>query len=157
MTTWKSDVNILKKQVNSWTRFRSSVYDLIQGSQPGSIKNPYSRCHDVIKKNFYIWQYRSAMNSSELPYYYHTFLVFQHKKLTFSLFWGYLETNCLLMASFYQGKWVKTSEIRTKRQKSEWVNENPYAKWNPSSHPYTSWKSEQQGLNPSSWDPCLMA
>ena len=52
-------------------------------------KNPYSRCHDVMKKKFYIWQYRSAMNSSELPYYYHIFLVFQHKKLTFSLFWGY--------------------------------------------------------------------
>ena len=120
-----------------------SKFEDLQGSQPGSMKNPDSRRHDVIKKHFYVLQYRSAMNSWELPYYYHTFLVFQHKKLTFSLFWGYLETNCLLMASFYQGKWVKTSKIWTKRQKSEWVNENPYAKWNPSFHPYTSSKSKQ--------------
>ena len=96
----------------------------------------------------------NAMNSPELPccyhiiiillsYYYHIFLVSQHKKLSFSLFWGYLETICLLMTSFYQGKWVKTYKIWTKRQKSEWVNENPYAKWNPFFHHYTSWKSEQ--------------
>ena len=97
-----------------------------------------SRCHE---EKFYIWKYHSAMNSSELPYYYHIFLVFRHKKLTFSLFWGYLETNCLLMASFYCGRWVITSKIWTKRQRSEWVKENPYAKWNPSFHPYTGWKT----------------
>ena len=66
-----------------------------QGSQPGSIKNPYSRCHDVIKKKFYIWQYRSAMNSSELPYYYHTFLVFQYKKTDFQFILGKLGNKLL--------------------------------------------------------------
>ena len=91
----------------------------MQGSQPASTKNPNSRYQEAIKKKIYIWQYRSAMNSSELSYYYHVFLVFQHKKLTLSLFWEYLETNCLLMTSFYHGKWVKTSKIRTERQKSE--------------------------------------
>ena len=96
----------------------SNVRNYYQDSQPGSTKNPYSRCHDAIKKNFCIWKYRSAMNSSELPYYYHIFLVFKHKKLTFSLFWGSLETNCSLMASLYQGKWVKTS-------KSELIGKNP--------------------------------
>ena len=47
-----------------------------------------------------------------------------------------------------------TSKIRTTRQKSQWVDENPYAMWNLSFHPYTRWKFEQWGLNPSSWDPC---
>ena len=60
------------------------------------------------------------------------------------------------MTSFYQGRWVITSKIGTGRQKSEWFKENPYATRNPSFHPYTSWKSEQWGLNPSSWDPCIL-
>ena len=109
-------------------------------------------------EKFDIWLYHSAMNSSELPYLYRIFIVFQHKKLTFNSFWGYLYlgTNCLLMISFYQGRWVITSKIRTTRQKSEWVNENPYATWSPSFCPYTSWKSKQQGLNPSSWDPWVL-
>ena len=67
---------------------------ICQGSQPASTKDPYSRCHDVIKKHFYIWQYRSAMNSWELPYYYHTFLVVQHRKLTQFIF-GILRNKLL--------------------------------------------------------------
>ena len=55
-------------------------------------------------EKFDIWPYHSTMNSSELPYPYRIFTVFQHNKLTFSSFWGYLGTNCLLMASFYQGR-----------------------------------------------------
>ena len=55
-------------------------------------------------EEFGIWQYHSTMNSFELPYPYHIFIVFQHKKLTFGSFLGYLETSCLLMASFYQGR-----------------------------------------------------
>ena len=53
------------------------------------------------------------------------FIGFQHNKLTVSSFLGYLETNCLLMASFYQGKWVITYKIRTTRQKSKWVSRGP--------------------------------
>ena len=55
-------------------------------------------------EEFDIWLYHSTMNSSELPYPYRIFIVFQHKKLTFSSFLGYLETICLLMASFYRGR-----------------------------------------------------
>ena len=55
-------------------------------------------------EEFGIWLYHSAMNSSELPYPYRIFIVFQHKKLNFSSFLGNLETSCSLMASFYQGR-----------------------------------------------------
>ena len=129
----------------------------MQGSQPGSTKILTAGVRWPSRNCFTFWQYRSAMNSSELPYYDHIFLVFQHKKLTFNLIWGYLETNCILMVSFYQEKWVTASKIRTERQKSEWINENAYAQWNRSFHPYTSWKSEQWGLNPGSWDPWYAA
>ena len=95
------------------------------------------------QKNFYIWQYRSAMNSWELPYYDHTFLVSQRKKTDFQFILGMLGNKLLTYGIILPRELVKTSKIRTKRQKSEWVNENPYAKWNPSFHPYTRWKSEQ--------------
>ena len=53
-------------------------------------------------EEFDIWQYHSTRNSFELPYPYRIFIVFQHEKLTFRSFWGYLGTNCLFMASFYR-------------------------------------------------------
>ena len=44
-----------------------------QGSQPESIKDPYSRCEEAIRENFDIWPYHSTMNSSELRTYFYSF------------------------------------------------------------------------------------
>ena len=134
-------LNYCKDMGDCFKISRSNVK--LQGSQSGWTKNPYRRCEEAIMEEFGIWPYHSTMNSFELSYPYHIFIVFQHKKLTFGSFLGCLETSCLLMASFYRRRWVIISKIRTTRQKSKWVKENPYLTWNPSFCPYTSWKSEQ--------------
>ena len=54
----------------------SAVEFVFQGSQPEWTKNPYSRCEEAIMEKFDIWSYHSTMNSSELPYPYHIFIVF---------------------------------------------------------------------------------
>ena len=98
---------VLSLTINAGHYERKLFVHLCQGSQPGSIKNPYSWCHDVIKKKFYTWQYRSAMNSWELPYYYHTFLFFSIKNWL-SVYFGDTWKQIAYLWHHFTGKWVKT-------------------------------------------------
>ena len=50
-----------------------------------------------------IWPYHSTMNSSELSYPYHIFIVFLHKKLTFSHFGDTWEQIAYLSHHFTKG------------------------------------------------------
>ena len=50
-----------------------------------------------------IWPYHSTMNSSELSYPYHIFIVFLHKKLTFSHFGDTWEQIAYLWHHFTKG------------------------------------------------------